>query len=290
MSVHKRSYRTYTGPITPLRSRFLVIARYGFADVWQSRITNVLIILCLIPTIVSLGSIYILNSETARVLLGMQGTPLLRIDERFFFQLLIAQCWLALLPAAWIGPRLISQDLAHNALPIILSRPITRREYVLGKLIVLWGMLSAITWVPLLLLFFFQAKASPTPWLASHWFVANGMFLGSVIWILLLSLLALALSAWVKWRIVATGLVFGAIFVSAGFGTVFNAVMRSNVGTLVNLPVMMTQLWSAMLHVRLPRFEQELPLTMIFVALAAMCAGCAAALNSRIRAREVVRG
>ena len=290
MSVHKRSYRTYTGPITPLRSRFLVIARYGFADVWQSRTTIVLAILCLIPVIVSLGSIYILNSETARVLLGMQGASLMRIDERFFFQLLMAQCWLALLPAAWIGPRLISQDLSHNALPIILSRPITRREYVLGKLLVLWGMLSALTWVPLLLLFFFQAKASPTPWLASHWFIGTGMFTGSIIWIVLLSLLALALSAWVKWRIVATGLVFGAIFVSAGFGTVFNAVMRSNVGTLVNLPVMMTQLWSTMLHVHLPRFEQELPLTMIAVALLGMCIACGAALNARIRAREVVRG
>lgn len=290
MSLHKRSYRSYTGPITPLRWRFLVIARYGFADVWQSRITNVLIVLCLLPAIVSLGAIYILNSETARVLLGMQGTPLMRVNEIFFFQLLNAQCWFALLPAAWIGPRLISQDLSHNALPIILSRPITRREYVLGKLVVLWGMLSSITWVPMLLLFFFQAKASPTPWLASHWFIANGLFTGSVIWIVLLSLLALALSAWVKWRIVATGLVFGAIFVSAGFGAVFNAVMRSNVGTLVNLPVMMTQLWSTMLHVPLPRFEQELPLTMVAAALVGMCIACGAALNARIRAREVVRG
>jgi ABC-2 type transport system permease protein len=288
--VNKRSYRSYTGPLTPMRWRFLVIARYGLADVWQSRVTNILFVLCLVPAVLSLFFIYIMNSETARLLLGMQRMQLLAIDERFFLRILTAQCWLALLPTAWIGPRLISQDLTHNALPIILSRPITRREYVLGKLVVLGGFLSAVTWVPLLLLVVFQARMSAAPWLAQHLFIAGGIIAGSLIWIALLSLLALALSAWVRWRIVATALVFGTIFVTAGFGTVFNAVMRSNVGTVVNLPVMTVQLWSALLHVPLPPFSQELPMMMIVASLTIMCVVCGAALNARIRAREVVRG
>jgi ABC-type transport system involved in multi-copper enzyme maturation permease subunit len=275
-----------------MRSRFMVISRYGFAEVWHSRVTNILFVLCLVPPLFSLFFIYLMNSPTARALIGMQGNaPLLQIDQRWFLQLLSAQCWMALLPAAWIGPRLISQDLTHNALPIILSRPITRREYVLGKLIVLWGFLSAVTWAPVLLLFFFQAHMSLVPWAASHWFIATGTVIGSLIWIALLSLLALALSAWVRWRIVATALVFGAIFVSAGFGTVFNAVMRSNLGTLVNLPVMNTQLWCALLNVPMPPYRQFLlPMWMVAASMTAMCIACGAALNARIRAREVVRG
>jgi ABC-type transport system involved in multi-copper enzyme maturation permease subunit len=290
VSVNKRSYRSYTGPLTPMHRRFLVIARFGFADVWQSRVTNILFVLCLVPALLSLAFIYVTNSETARLLLGMQRVHFLAIDERFFLRLMTAQCWLALLPAAWIGPRLISQDLTHNALPIILSRPITRREYVLGKLVVLGGVLSAVTWAPLVLLFLFQARMSTTPWLGAHLFIAGGIMAGSLIWITLLSLLALALSAWVRWRIVATALVFGAIFVSAGFGTVFNAVMRSNLGTVLNLPLMTAQLWSSLLRVPLPPFSQEVPMIMIVAALAAMCTACGAALNARIRAREVVRG
>lgn len=290
MSVNKRSYRSYTGPQTPTRWRFVVIARYGWADVWASRVTNILLVLCLVPPLLSLFFIYVTNSETARVLLGMQRVQFLAIDQKFFLRLLTAQCWLALLPAAWIGPRLISQDLTHNALPIILSRPITRKEYVLGKLVVLFGFLSAVTWAPLVLLFLFEARMSAAPWLGAHLFIVPGIMAGSLIWIVLLSLLALALSAWVRWRIVATALVFGAIFVSAGFGTVFNAVMRSNIGSLVNLPLMTAQLWSALLHVPLPPFQQELPMMLIGASLAAMCIGCGAALNARIRAREVVRG
>lgn len=291
MSVNKRSYRSYTGPLTPVHWRFMVIARYGLADVWQSRVTNILFVLCLLVPLISVFFIYLINSPTARVLIGMQNAPLLAIDQRWFLQLLIAQCWMALLPAAWIGPRLISQDLSHNALPIILSRPITRREYVLGKLVVLWGFLSAVTWLPMLLLFVFQARMSAVPWAADHWFIATGTFAGSIIWIALLSLLTLALSAWVRWRIVATALVFGAIFVSAGFGTVFNAVMRSNLGTLINLPMMNTQLWSTLLRVPVPVFRQmALPMWMVLASMLAMGVACAAALNARIRAREVVRG
>jgi ABC-2 type transport system permease protein len=290
VSVNKRSYRSYTGPVTPTRWRFLVIARYGLADVWQSRVTNILFVLCLVPMLISLVFIYIANSETARLLIGMQNVRLLAIDQNFFFRMLHVQCWLALLPAAWIGPRLISQDLTHNALPIILSRPITRREYVLGKLVVLWGFLSVVTWLPLLLLFAFQAHMSKIPWLVEHWYIGSGVLFGSLLWIALIALLALALSAWVRWRIVATALVFGAIFVTAGFGTVFNAVMRSNIGSLINLPLMTSELWAALLRVELPRFGQELPISMIVASLVVMCIGCGAALNARIRAREVVRG
>jgi ABC-type transport system involved in multi-copper enzyme maturation permease subunit len=291
MSVNKRGYRSFAGPLTPPRWRFTVIARYGLADVWQSRVTNILFVLCLIPSLVSMFLLYIVNSPAARIAIGMQNMPLFAVDQRWFLQLLTVQCWIALLPAAWIGPRLISQDLSHNALPIILSRSITRREYVLGKLVVLWGLLSAVTWVPLLLMFAFQAHMSAVPWASAHWFIATGMLAASLIWIVLLSFLALALSAWVRWRIVATALVFGAIFVAAGFGTVFNAVMRSNLGTVISLPQMNTQLWFTLLRVPIPSmWEWRVPIWMIAVSMAVICTACGAALNARIRAREVVRG
>ena len=51
----------------------------------------------------------------------------------------------------------MSPDLRNNGLPLYLSRPFSRTEYVLGKMSVLLILLSAITWVPGLLLFLFQA-------------------------------------------------------------------------------------------------------------------------------------
>ena len=59
--------------------------------------------------------------------------------------------------ALLVGPPLVSRDLRNNALPLYLCRPFSRTEYVMGKMSVMLILLSAITWVPQLLLFLFQS-------------------------------------------------------------------------------------------------------------------------------------
>lgn len=295
MSVFKRTYRRYTGPISGERTRFWVLAKYAAEDLWSSRITNVLFVLCLVPALFSLLFIYIMNNEAVRLLLSSghsASTPPIAIDELFFYWVLHGQSWPALVLMAWIGPKIITGDIANDALPIILSHPISRLEYVTAKIFVLAGFLISVTFLPDLFLFVFQSYISPVPWAASHLFILGGMFLSSVIWIALLSLLAVALASWVKWRIVATGLLFAAVFVPAGVGSVFNAVMRTQWGDMINVPVIMSTLWRHSLHVKPVHFyaAAELPVTACLLSLVAIFGICIAALNARIRAREVVRG
>jgi len=296
VSVFKRNYRPFTGTPTSRAGRFLVLMRYSFSDLWSSRITNVLSLLCMAPMLIAMGVIYIANNNAVRMLLanatGSGGPPVVTVNEMYFFVILQGQCWLALVLTSWIGPRLIGLDLANNALPTILSHPISRTGYVLAKFSVLAAFLSAVTWVPVLFLFGFQSFVSAKPWGFSHLHIALGGFAGCVIWIVLLSLLTLAVSSWVRWRIVATGMVFAAVFVPAGMGGVFNAVMRTKWGNLVNIPSMMFTLWHRLLGVELSRYGQrdDLPTTAMLIALLGMGFLCAMALNARIRAREVVRG
>ena len=68
-----------------------------------------------------------------------------------------------------------------------------------------------------------------------------------MIWIALLSILGLALSSWVKWRVVATGIIFAAVFVPAGVGGIVSAVLRTKWGFLLNVPFMMSGLWQRLL-------------------------------------------
>lgn len=270
--------------------------RYSLADVWSSRITNVLFVVCMVPTLISMATIYIMNNDAVRMLMsasnGPGSAPNIAMNERYFYIVMQGQCWLALVLTAWIGPRLISLDLSNNALPIILSHPISRLEYVFAKFTVLAGFLSVVTWVPLLFLFGFQSFLSAQPWAGGHLHIASGAFVGSLIWIVLLSLIALAVSSWVRWRIVATAMVFAAVFVPAGMAGVFNQVMRTYWGHLINIPFMMSTLWLRLLHASIPRFsvENEIPTVAMLLALSGICIVCATALNARIRAREVVRG
>jgi ABC-type transport system involved in multi-copper enzyme maturation permease subunit len=290
MAVYKRNYKAYEGDVTPVWSRVLVLARYAFDEAWSSKITGGLFIFCLLPCIASLLAIYLVNNPVARALVGVRGQEL-AIDAKFFLKVLQTQSWLALVMASWIAPRLITFDLADNALPILLSHPISRFGYVFGKFIALFGSLSLITWIPCLLLFADQAYSSSQPWAFSNLQIAMGLLAGSVIWIAFLSILGLALSSWVKWRVVATGVIFAAVFVPAGIGAIVSAVLRTKWGLLLNVPVLMSNLWQRLLGVP-ESFNERLsmPTLAIAVMLSLATLVCVGMLNKRIRAREVVRG
>ena len=292
MSVFKHSYRAYTGRVTPLWSRVLVLARYGLAEVWSSKITIGLFILSMLPSIVFLIAIYLANNPLARMLITRSANahgP--AINAEFFLVVLEMQCWAALGITAWIAPRLITFDLADNALPILLSHPISRFGYVLGKFAALFGSLSLVTWVPCLLLFTYQAYSAPQGWTGANLQIASGLFSGALLWIGLLTFLGLALSSWVKWRVVATGIIIAAVFVPAGVGGIITGILRTRWGFLLNVPVSMTQLWQRLLGAP-PRMGPNLsiPSTAILIMLVLVSLGCVAMLNARIRAREVVRG
>jgi ABC-type transport system involved in multi-copper enzyme maturation permease subunit len=262
MAVYKRSYSTYTGVITPAWTRVAVLARYAFAEAWSSKITIGLFIFCLLPFISSLFGIYLANNPMARALIGSNSPQMIAIGASFFLKILEVQCWLALVLASWIAPRMIAFDLGDNALPILLSHPISRPGYLLGKFLALFCSLSAVTWVPCLLLFAYEGYTSPQPWAAANLRIAWGLLAGSIIWIAFLSILGLALSSWVKWRVVATGIIFAAVFVPAGVGAIVSAVLRTKWGFLFNLPFMISSVWQRLLGApELVNPERSLPTT-----------------------------
>ncbi|WP_348264767.1 ABC transporter permease subunit [Telmatobacter sp. DSM 110680] len=293
MSVFDHEYRPYEGRLTALGSRPLVLARYAMNEAWSSKISVGLFVLGLLPCLVNLVIIYVADNPIARALIlrGGGGNTPFSIGESFFLQVLETQCWFALVLAAWIAPRLVSFDLSDNALPILLSHPISRFGYLLGKFIALAVFLSYVTWIPCLTLFVYQCYASPVPWGMDHLRLGAGLFIGAAIWILLLSMVGLAVSSWVKWRVIATGAMFAVVFVPAGVGGIASAILRTKWGLLLNIPVVMSELWQRLLGA--PSFMNsrlDLPTFAIVSVLIAACMLCVAVLNARIRAREVVRG
>jgi len=290
MSVFLHEYQPYSGRTTPLWTRPLVLARYGLAEAWSSKITVGLFVLSLLPCIVETVFIYVADNPVARMLIARDNS-VLAINEKFFLNVLETQCWFALVLASWVAPRLLSFDLADSALPILLSHPISRFGYLAGKFIAVFLMLAYITVIPCLSLFVYQGYASSQPWMMAHLGVAFGIFAGSVLWVALLSLVGLAVSSWVKWRVIATGAIFAVMFVPAGVGGIADAILRTRWGLLLNVPVVMTEVWMRLLGVPpygLRRFW--LPSGAIAAVLVVAGLLCVAVLNARIRAREVVRG
>jgi ABC-2 type transport system permease protein len=286
MAVYRRTYQAYEGALTPAGSRWLVLPRYAFRELLASRMLVVFLAACLVPTLVEAVIIYLVHNPTARALLHMGQSDLLSIDARFFYRIVSMQGGLALLLAAWIGPTVVVPDLTNGALALYLSRPLSRSAYLWGKLSALLVVLSAITWVPGLLLFALQAGLAGEGWGFAHVRLAVATVLASALWISLLAFLSVTLSAWLRWRIAATGLFFALFFVGAGMGEAWNAVLHTRWGRIINVNYLIDLIWHHLFGLTL---RDPLPIAAAWAALLGLCLACLWLLDRRLRACEVVR-
>ena len=293
MAVYKRRYNSYDGSLTPERWRFFVLTRYAFADLFKSRVFVSLVILALLPTLGFAGYIFLANNRTVQLFLQMRDAGAFSVEAEFFIILLTVQTQLAYLLNCWVGPVLIAGDLTNGALPLFLSRPFNRPDYVLGKLAVLALLLSAVTWIPSLLLFGLQAGLA-TGWVWSHLWMVGPIVLCSAMWILTLSLMSLAVSAWLKLRIVATGVIFIAFAIPAGIGEIFNAIMGTYWGHLLNFPylfrLIVTKGFGDPDRFTNIRLASEIPVAAAWTMMILVCLFSLFLINARLKAREVVRG
>ena len=96
----------------------------------------------------------------------------------------------------------------------------------------------------------------------------------------------MALSAWVKWRIVAGALLLGVMFFGAGFAQAINAVLRTQSGHFFNVGYLMVTVWNAIFRVDA---MHDIPVAEAWIALLFYCAICLGLLMRKVRAYEVIR-
>ncbi|HEX5434660.1 MAG TPA: ABC transporter permease subunit [Candidatus Angelobacter sp.] len=292
MAVYKRSYKAYSGPLTPTWSRFTVLTRYGLARLFDSRMFTAYTVFCFLPFLVGLGSIYFVHSTAAQMLLGLKFGRELAINNQFFLGVLWSESWLGFVLVAWAAPGMISKDFANHSIQLYLSRPLSRAEYLVGKVSVLAALLSCTTWIPALILFGVQAEMQGNGWGWDNLWIAGAIVVAGLLWIALMSLLSMGLAVWVKWRIAATALFFGVLFFMAGFGFAVNQVLRTRWGWLLNVPQMIFIVWRSLFRMPLSWAQlhhDAVPLWSAWASLLAICAFSLWLLNRRLRAREVER-
>lgn len=304
MAVYEHNYRQFEGKLTPEWSRFLIIPRHAYRSVFQSKLFTAFFVFCMAYPLVAAILIYLHHNTNALGILQLQINELLPIDATFFEWFLIVQGQFAFYLNLLVGPPLISRDVANNALPLYLCRPFSQSEYVIGKMSVLLILLSLITWIPGLLLFIFQAYLEGAGWFGANLHIAGAIFIGSLIWIILLSLLSLSISAWVKWRLAASAALFGLFFIPSIFGEMINALFLTRVGHLFSLSALSRAVWAGLFgtferqtgQVRVRsggRFSivnmLEPPLWSSWLMLGLICLGCLFLLYRKVRAYEVVK-
>jgi ABC-2 type transport system permease protein len=304
MAVYEHTYKQYLGKLTPEWSRFLVIPRHAFQDVFKSKLFTAFFVICFLPVLAEAIFIYLQHNVSALTILKINVRELIPIDASFFQFWVNFQAWPAYLVMLLVGPPLVSRDLRNNALPLYLCRPFSRTEYVLGKMSVLLILLSAITWVPQLLLFLFQSYLEGATWFVENLHLASAIFISNVVWILLLALLSQAVSALVKWRVIASGALLGIFFIPWVFGEAVNNLFMTRWGNIISLGALMRNVTSGLFgtfiqaSAQITQFDgrvgrevvvNEMPLWAAWLALFVVCAICLALLSRKVKAYEVVR-
>jgi ABC-2 type transport system permease protein len=293
MAVYKRTYRAYSGALTPSWSRFSVLSRYGLSKILESRPFTAFIMACMVPFVVALVFVYVVHNTAVQAVLNVRMGPNALVDNLFFFRFMGIEAWMAFLLTAWFGPGMISKDFANHGIQLYLSRPLSRAEYLLGKISVLAILLSCTTWIPALLLFVINAQMVGRGWGWENLWIAGAIVVSGLLWIALISLVAMALAVWVRWRIAATALIFALFILLPGFGEAMNVILRTHWGKLLNLGYLISTVWGHLFltgpQLRFTGFNQ-IPLWSAWAMLLAVCAFSLWILNLRLRAREVERG
>ncbi|HUR97989.1 MAG TPA: hypothetical protein VMZ26_08000 [Pyrinomonadaceae bacterium] len=309
MAVYEHLYGAYEGASHTALSRFLVIPRYALRETFRSKLFTTIFILCFIYPLIATILVYLHHNVNALALLQINVRELLPIDASFFRTFVEVQGGFAFILTVLVAPPLISRDLSNNALPLYLCRPLSRTEYVLGKMAVVGFLLSCVTWIPGVLLFLFQASLAGVSWLWANLWMIWAIFFSSMVWIILLSLLALAVSALVRWRVVASGALLGLFFVPGAFGEIVNELFLTRVGHLINLSATMYSIRLGLFglfvqqtgringRVTNPIYDGQLmdiallepPLWASWLLILAVCGICVLLLSRKVRAYEVIK-
>ena len=235
MAVLERAYKRYAGALSPEWSRFLIIPRHAFRDVFRSKIFTGFYALSFVGPLGFAIVIYLRHNAEALAILNLNVVNVVPIDAWFFQVFVIAQGWIGFFLAMLVGPQQVARDLTNNGLPLYLCRPFSRSEYVVGKMSIVILLLSTITWVPGLILFFLQSYLEGWSWFSQNIPIASAIFLGSLVWILLLALLTQTISAWVKWRLAASAALIGLFFIPSVFAAILNEMLQTHWGNILSL-------------------------------------------------------
>jgi ABC-2 type transport system permease protein len=285
MAVYEQSYHRYEGDHTSRALRFLVIPRYAWHRLSGSKMLWALLVASVLVTLVFMVIIYLRHNAAVLLALDLQVAEMLPINGRFFEIVTAFQLVIGFLVVVLAGPALISMDLANGALPLYLSRPLSRREYVLGKMSVIAAALLLMTCVLPMLLWLLQASLAGDGWALDNLRIAAAIFGTSCLWIVVLSSFTLALSALIKWPLAVRAVMLVFFVVLPVFGLAVSEIIDKDWGMVLGL-------WGDMAAVRAAMFGTTPaglpPLGGAVVVIVLAVALSIAVIAARLRAQEVV--
>ena len=279
MPIHDQGYHRYRGSRDRAGTAWQVIAAAGIRTVLAQRKFLALLLFAWGPFLIRAVQIYIASNFQQASFLAPKGETFREfLDQQGIFVFFVT---------IYVGAGLIAADRRANALQLYLSKPLTRWEYIAGKLAILFVFLVMVTLLPALTLLLVQIGfAGSLTFLRQNLYLVPAITLFSLVQVLLTSCTILALSSLSNSSRFVGIMYAGLIFFT---GAIFNAVRgitgRSWLAWLSPTDAL-EQLGDAMF--RLP-LRLDLPVWAAALVVVGLIAASLLILERRVRAVEVVR-
>jgi ABC-2 type transport system permease protein len=278
MPIHDQGYRRYAGGRTLRGRAWWVIARAGIRERLRERRFLALLLVAWLLVLVRAVQLYV-------------GTTLVRASlfapsEETFHIFLNQQRLFVFFIAIYAGAGLIANDRQVNALQLYLSKPITRHDYLAGKLAALAAFLLAVTWLPAMALLALQVLFSGSiDFVANHPRLVVAITFASLLQVLLASVTMLALSSLSRSRRFAAMLYALFTIFAGALDRVLQVATGHAAWVLLSpqntLSIVTDALFGSVL-------EPAIPVVLAVVSLVMLLGVCILVLERRVRAVDVV--
>ncbi len=199
MPVYRQTYRAYEED-TRHHFRWSIVTAQDFRVLLKFRFFYLILILAalhLFLRILQVMSYSIAMQDPSGLLAGLvRQMGILTVDDAFYFQFLRLQGLLALLTILFAGSGAICNDVRNNLVELLFAKPLSWKDYVLGKFMTLAGLGFLLFMVPVVLLMLVHGFMIPeweTFRESVSWILPSMAF--SLLHIIPISLVTLAASA-----------------------------------------------------------------------------------------------
>lgn len=258
----------------------MIIASAGIRSMIGKRKFLGLLLLAWLPFLIEAIRFYFAaNYPQAAMILGAT-----RESYREFFNY---QAFFVFLITIWVGSGLIANDKRANALQIYLSKPLTRAEYVAGKLSILIVFLLLVTWLPaMLLLVLHMLFQGNLDFIRANLLLFPAITLYSFLQVLLAAFTMLALSSLSNSSRFVAILYTGAIFFTDAVYGVLYAVTGNTSFSWISLSGNLRQVGNIIF--RMKPVYPDTPWLLSLAVVVGMIVVSTVILDRRVRGVEVV--
>ena len=284
MPIHDQSYRRYTGSRNEPGSAWLIIAETEIRGVLRKKLFLFVLLAAWGQFFVRSVMFYLSSNFPS---LDTLNLGILSPSVETFRQFFELQEVFVLFVTVYVGSGMIANDRRSNALQIYLSKPLTRAEYVAGKLGALLFFLLLVTLVTALALLVLQVMFSGSlTFIGENLFLVPAITLYALVEALLSAFAMLALSS-LSTSARYTAMIYTGVVLFSG--VLFEVLRNISNGSLelvwLSFRANLNQL-ADVIFLLPPRYES--PWMVSVLAVATLIGVSVAVLKRRVRGVEVV--